>query len=821
MGNSNGDYVHVNDRLFVGATDSGNAEFWFGEGTTGDVNYGAHWHWDSGYTHKWFTVNNSSETLMMDYATNDTSKVNWHRDIDIQDNDIVIDSSHGFVNSGAWTRISNPYGNIEFGPANATWAHIYTDRPNFYFNKELYVNNKRVYNTGYHPEADKWTTARTLTLTGYATGSVSWDGSGNASMTTAVAKIKAGGNGPSNENLNSVADSVSVGQLEYRGFNSSSTNKPPTSDNANGVITVGQHSGNYNAQLAFSSNGNMYWRDNPSTSYGSWRTMWDSGNDGAGSGLDADLLDGQQGSYYATAASLGNYLLDTTDTFTGSLIINGDIRGNGQQLILNAGESGSYATGQTNEHVYANAEGGLIVSSSPDNWSSGWAGRNTTYIGKADGTSSFPGQISVQGSNVIEIDQGYSYLNHLKLLSTFGSKLFSATNYGYVLESSSTPADPVTFRFDNDRYRIYSGSSGEALTVLANTKVGINKTNPTYQLDVSGNARFTGGLVTSSTQTRDKISVWNSLGSYTIGMKHGFGYGGLGGDGTGTDYAMSFQMSNTTNRGWWWGDTSHSDVQGSMSLTTDGELVVAKSLSVGAGETTRTAADRPLEVTGNALIDGRLTIEGPAPTGTSPMLELHRTSPVVDYKDLNSSGYFSLKERFLNSGSTVIGSREVSQNPGGSGIYHNFDNGASGGSQFHQRQNSFHWKINSTSEKLTLGTNGYIGINDTSPSYQLDVNGSGRFTSTVTATNFILSSDERLKENVKKVCDNRVKADWKTFELKTDKGQKRYGVIAQELEKTNPEFVREDSKGFKSVAYIDLLIAKIAELEARLEKLEK
>ena len=95
------------------------------------------------------------------------------------------------------------------------------------------------------------------------------------------------------------------------------------------------------------------------------------------------------------------------------------------------------------------------------------------------------------------------------------------------------------------------------------------------------------------------------------------------------------------------------------------------------------------------------------------------------------------------------------------------------------------------------------------------------FSNTVTATNFILSSDERLKENIGEVCDNRVKADWKTFELKTEKGQKRYGVIAQELEKTNPEFVREDSKGFKSVAYIDLLIAKIAELEARLEKLEK
>ena len=92
------------------------------------------------------------------------------------------------------------------------------------------------------------------------------------------------------------------------------------------------------------------------------------------------------------------------------------------------------------------------------------------------------------------------------------------------------------------------------------------------------------------------------------------------------------------------------------------------------------------------------------------------------------------------------------------------------------------------------------------------------FSNTVTATNFILSSDERLKENIEKACDNRIKADWKTFELKTEKGQKRYGVIAQELEKTNPEFVREDTQGFKSVAYIDLLIAKIAELEARLEK---
>jgi hypothetical protein len=92
------------------------------------------------------------------------------------------------------------------------------------------------------------------------------------------------------------------------------------------------------------------------------------------------------------------------------------------------------------------------------------------------------------------------------------------------------------------------------------------------------------------------------------------------------------------------------------------------------------------------------------------------------------------------------------------------------------------------------------------------------FSNTVTATNFILSSDSRLKENVEKVDNKSIDVDWKTFEMKSDKGQKRYGVIAQELEEAHPEFVRTDDEGMKSVAYIDLLIAKIAELEARLKK---
>ena len=89
---------------------------------------------------------------------------------------------------------------------------------------------------------------------------------------------------------------------------------------------------------------------------------------------------------------------------------------------------------------------------------------------------------------------------------------------------------------------------------------------------------------------------------------------------------------------------------------------------------------------------------------------------------------------------------------------------------------------------------------------------------TATATNFILSSDKTLKDKIKDIKTNHVDVKWKNFELISEPGVKRSGVIAQELETKHPEFIRTDKDGLKSVAYIDLLITKIAELEARLEK---
>jgi hypothetical protein len=49
------------------------------------------------------------------------------------------------------------------------------------------VAGNTIFHDTYHPNADKWTTARTLSLTGGASGSTSWDGSGNASISVTVA----------------------------------------------------------------------------------------------------------------------------------------------------------------------------------------------------------------------------------------------------------------------------------------------------------------------------------------------------------------------------------------------------------------------------------------------------------------------------------------------------------------------------------------------------------------------------------------------------------------------------------------------------------
>jgi hypothetical protein len=88
LGNANNDTVYVNDTIRIGATDSGDASLFFGEGSVAGSDYGARWYWDSGYTFTWYTRNAGTDTALFDYVTNDLNYINWRRHFHMQNKEI-------------------------------------------------------------------------------------------------------------------------------------------------------------------------------------------------------------------------------------------------------------------------------------------------------------------------------------------------------------------------------------------------------------------------------------------------------------------------------------------------------------------------------------------------------------------------------------------------------------------------------------------------------------------------------------------------------------------------------------------------------------
>jgi len=136
-------------------------------------------------------------------------------------------------------------------------------------------------------------------------------------------------------------------------FNSG-TNQKIILQGANDPYIQWQESTTSKAYIQWSTDGNFYiWNQEhnrgvrlgsqPSFYDGSYRTMWHSGNDGSGSGLDADLLDGQQGSYYSNYNNLSNKPTIPT---------------NNNQLTNGAGYvTSSGAPAATGARVWVNVEG--------------------------------------------------------------------------------------------------------------------------------------------------------------------------------------------------------------------------------------------------------------------------------------------------------------------------------------------------------------------------------------------------------------------------------------------------------------------------------
>ena len=351
--------------------------------------------------------------------------------------------------------------------------------------------------TGNADTASKLQTARSISLTGDVTGSISFDGSQNVSITATV------GNDSHTHSIYTLND-----DFNWRGtgaLTSTTTASLKTEllgrdvfdSNVSAFKTSWSYAGNANltdagrltelagtSWLTWTDNstnnvqgnftalviapntggsaGKMFVYNDQGSSYApGWREIWTSTSDGSGSGLDADLLDGQHGSYYQPASTA----LTTSTTF------GGDVSGTYNAIVV-----------ANDSHNHSSSTGNFTVG----------------------------GDLTVNGNQV----------------------------------------------------------------------------------------------TLAATATRDKYRVWNSS-TYAIGMDTAYTFGAIN-----NDYAMTFQMNNDNDRGFWWGDTTHTNAQGAMALSTNGKLTVAHSLRVGHGEsdTTIPGASYRLDVNGNAQIAGTLTV---------------------------------------------------------------------------------------------------------------------------------------------------------------------------------------------------------------------
>lgn len=134
----------------------------------------------------------------------------------------------------------------------------------------------------------------------------------------------------------------------------------------------------------------------------------------------------------------------------------------------------------------------------------------------------------------------------------------------------------------------------------------------------------------------------------------------------------------------------------------------------------------------------------------------------------------------------------------------------------------------STTFTGTASFNGDVNLGNAT-SDTITFNGTPSFsditaTGTVTAANFVSTSDRRLKDNIETISDpiNKIKQlRGVTFD-KDDRTQ--IGVIAQEVEEIIPEVVLTAADGYKSVAYgniVALLIEAVKEQQTQIEKLKQ
>ena len=176
-----------------------------------------------------------------------------------------------------------------------------------------------------------------------------------------------------------------------------------------------------------------------------WQKIWTDGNDGSGSGLDADLLDGQQGSYYLpTVGGNGNLeLASASGTTTGYGDAGLEIRegAKGGSASYSAPRIGFHWGGVVASNISIDTAGAILIRNNPGTGYENFRanniyanGTNTVWHVGNDGSGSGLDADLLDGANAAETgastihkiaSNGYSQLQNWTNVA--GSGLYSST----------------------------------------------------------------------------------------------------------------------------------------------------------------------------------------------------------------------------------------------------------------------------------------------------------------------------------------------------------------------------------------------------------
>lgn len=284
-------------------------------------------------------------------------------------------------------------------------------------------------------------------------------------------------------------------------------------------------------------------------SWGNWRKVWHNENDGSGSGLDADLLDGQQGSYYAADSVVvktsGDQTISGTKTFS-----NPELR-----------------IGNSDTANYISFRG--TTGDGPGNFTH-------TYIGEYLYGSTESAELLLYKGNDVEGASGPDRIRHIAANHVFQTYTTAFSGTFATIAASATPVTRLIVRQDG--------------------KVGVGIDNPSTIFETEENTTGTTSITITNSSTANNVTKSARLRfrlTDSVGTRKDAAYI--------TAYPYNFDSST--------GDylsfatrTADSNPTEKARLDNNGNFVLGSSF------TATGTASQPLQVNGGAYVSGNVGV---------------------------------------------------------------------------------------------------------------------------------------------------------------------------------------------------------------------